>query len=320
MNQILVTEKSSNQSNYKEKSKSKNKNKNKIEIAPIIRFFAVSIMMFGIVMIGQGSYAMYRNMEDTKPSNIPYITVGRKNDKAIIYVEHNVEISKITYSWDNGELNVIPVGATSTTEQITLLGYDSILNLTVEDINGKQVSFKKQYYLNNEDITKPSIEIYAENGNSTMIITAKDETEIEYVSYKWGDEETVVINATEQGQKQIQKEVKLTRGTKTIKIMAKDKNGNTEQIEKEVVISTSRPSVTIYLGKGEITVNVVDKDGVKDIVISLNGKTYERKNINSKNVTTGALKLQEGNNIISVEITNVSGYTEKGTKEIQYTP
>ncbi len=313
MNQILVTEKSSNRTN-------KNTNKNKIEIAPIIRFFAVSIMMFGIVMLGQGSYAIYRNAEDRKPSNVPYVTIGRINDRAILYVEHNVEISKITYSWNNGEENVIPVGTTNTKEEILLSGYDSILNITIEDINGKQVTFKKQYYLNNEDITKPTIEIYAEDGNDKLIITAKDETEIKYVSYKWGDEETVVIPATEKGQKQIQKEITLTPGTKTIKVIAEDRNGNIEQKEKEVVISTSRPIMTIYKGNGEFTLNVVDKDGVKDIKINLNGQTFVKEDINLKEVTVGVLKLKEGNNTISIEVTNVSGYTQKVTTELQYTP
>ncbi|MGN1269527.1 MAG: hypothetical protein ACI4UU_01470 [Clostridia bacterium] len=318
MNQILVTEKSSKKIN-KNKNKNKNNN-NKIEIVPIIRFFAVSIMMFGIVMLGQGSYAIYRNAEDRKPSNIPYVTVGRINDRAIIYVEHNVEISKITYSWNNGEENVIPVGTTNTKEEILLSGYDSVLNLTIEDINGKQVTFKKQYYLNNEDITKPSIEIYAEDGNDKMIITAKDETAMGYVSYKWGDEETVVIKASQEGQRQIQQEVTLTPGTKTIKVIAEDKNGNIEQIEKEVVISTSKPVMTIYRGKNDFTLNVVDKDGVKDITINLNGQIFEKKNINLKNVTVGVLKLREGNNTVAIEVTNVSGYTQKVTTELQYIP
>lgn len=315
MNQILVTEKSSNS-----KNKIKSKNKNRIEIAPIIRFFAVCIMMFGITMIGQGSYAIHQNNEDRKPQNIPYITVARINDEAVIYVEHNVEISKITYSWDNGEKNVIPVGSTSTQEKILLLGYDSILNITVEDINGKQVSFQKQYYLNNQDITKPTIEIYAEDGNNTLIITAKDETEIAYVSYKWGEEETVRLIATEQGQKLIQEEVRLTPGTKTIKIIAEDRNGNIEQKEKEVVISTSKPVMTIYQGNGDFTLNIKDKDGVMDVEINLNGQIYKKRNINLKDVTVGVLPLREGNNTIGIKVTNVSGYTQEVATEIMYTP
>ena len=56
-------------------------------------FFAVIIMVFGLTLAGQGSYALYKNMDDRKPENIPYITIGRVNDKAIVQVNSNIEIS-----------------------------------------------------------------------------------------------------------------------------------------------------------------------------------------------------------------------------------
>ena len=51
-----------------------------------------------------------------------------------------------------------------------------------------------------------------------------------------------------------------------------------------------------------------------------NGEEYEITNVNRKKVKVGYLYLREGNNTISVEVTNVNDYTEKATAELQYNP
>lgn len=310
MNQILNTE----------NKKRKNNRGGAIEIKSIVRFFALAILLFGIILLGEGSYAIYRNIDDKKPENIPSVTLGRVNDKAIIHVEHNVEISKITYFWDNGEKTVIPVGSPLAQEEITLLGYSSTLNINIEDINGKQVSYKKYYDLDYVDITKPTIEITTEDGNNKMIIVAKDETALAYISYQWEGEEEVIIEAETQNQIEIKKEVTLTPGTKSIKAIAEDQNGNVERIQKEIVATTEKPQITILHDVNKIIIEAKDKDGVKDIVINLNGERYSAREINRTEVQVGPLELKEGNNTISIEVTNISGYTEKGTTELQYTP
>ena len=314
MNQILSIE------NKKKQKTKKIRTGRPIEIKGIIMFFAVIIMVFGLTLAGQGSYALYKNMDDRKPENIPYITIERVNDKAIVQVNSNIEISKIVYSWNNGEESAIPIGSTNAREEITLLGYDSVLNLTIEDINGKKVKYQKQYILTGVDITKPSIEIETKDGNDKMKIIARDETEISYMSYQWEDGEPVIINADQQGQTEITTEVPLVVGSKKIKIIAKDTNGNIEEIEKEIVTSTAKPKITLRRNKQKISIEVEDKDGIASITANLNGEEHKLTDINRKKDKVGYLYLREGNNTISVEITNVNGYTEKATTELQYNP
>lgn len=314
MNQILSIE------NKKKQKTKKIRTRRPIEIKGIIMFFAVIIMVFGLTLAGQGSYALYKNMDDRKPENIPYIKIGRVNDKAIVQVNSNIEISKIVYSWNNGEESAIPIGSTNAREEITLLGYDSVLNLTTEDINGKRVKYQKQYILTGVDITKPSIEIETKDGNDKMKIIARDETEISYMSYQWEDGEPVIINANQQGQTEITTEVPLVVGSKKIKIIAKDTNENIEEIEKEIVTSTAKPKITLRRNKQKISIEVEDKDGIASITANLNGEEHKLTDINRKKVKVGYLYLREGNNTISVEITNVNGYTEKATTELQYNP
>lgn len=314
MNQILSIE------NKKKQKTKKIRTRRPIEIKGIIMFFAVIIMVFGLTLAGQGSYALYKDIDDRKPENIPYIKVGRVNDKAIVQVNSNIEISKIVYSWNNGEESAIPIGSTNAREEITLLGYDSVLNLTIEDINGKKVKYQKQYILTGVDITKPSIEIETKDGNDKMKIIARDETEISYMSYQWEDGEPVIINANQQGQTEITTEVPLVVGSKKIKIIAKDTNENIEEIEKEIVTSTAKPKITLRRNKQKISIEVEDKDGIASITANLNGEEHKLTDINRKKVKVGYLYLREGNNTISVEITNVNGYTEKATTELQYNP
>lgn len=316
MNQILAVE-----NKKKEKVKTKKiRTGRPIEIKGIVMFFAVIIMVFGLTLAGQGSYALYKDIDDRKPENIPYVTIGRVNDKAIVQISSNIEISKLVYSWNNGEESAIPIGSTNAREEITLLGYDSVLNLTIEDMNGKRVKFQKQYLLTGVDITKPVVEIETKDGNDKMKIVAKDETGIAYITYQWEDGEPVTVNADQQGQTEMIVQVPLTVGLKKIKIIAVDSNGNIEEIEKEINTSTSRPKMTLRRNKQKISIEIEDKDGIKSIKANLNGEEYEITNVNRKKVKVGYLYLREGNNTISVEVTNVNDYTEKATAELQYNP
>jgi len=314
MNQILMTEE-------KKDKKSKVKNVKTVEINGIVKFFAIAIMVFGIIMIGQGSYAIYRDIDDRKPANIPTVTIGRVNDKAIVRVEHNVEISRIIYSWDDDETNTIPVGMPITQEEITLLGYDSILNLTVEDINGKSVTFRKQYNLTGVDLTKPTIEIITEDGVDKAVIVATDETAILSMTYYWDEEEPVIIDFEEEGQKEIVKEIPLTPGTtRKLTVIAEDLNGNVTKEQEQIRTTTSKPQITIKKNGQEITIEVSAKDGIKDILVNLNGQQYPFKDINQTAVRLGPVNLREGNNTFSIDVTTASGYVETATTEINYTP
>ncbi|MEE1530757.1 MAG: hypothetical protein UGE22_01905 [Clostridia bacterium] len=316
MNQILAVE-----NKKKEKVKTKKiRTGRPIEIKGIVMFFAVIIMVFGLTLAGQGSYALYKDIDDRKPENIPYVTIGRVNDKAIVQISSNIEISKLVYSWNNGEESAIPIGSTNAREEITLLGYDSVLNLTIEDMNGKRVKFQKQYLLTGVDITKPVVEIETKDGNDKMKIVAKDETGIAYITYQWEDGEPVTVNADQQGQTEMIVQVPLTVGLKKIKIIAVDTNGNIEEIERKITTSTSRPKMTLRRNKQKISIEIEDKDGIKSIKANLNGEEYEITNVNRKKVKVGYLYLREGNNTISVEVTNVNDYTEKATAELQYNP
>ncbi len=315
MNQILMVENRKKQQKQKKQS-----NGGAIEIRGIVRFFAFVMIIFGIVLAGEGSYAIYKDVSDKDPANQPKVIVSRQSDTVAISVEHIVEISKVIYSWNNGEATELPQGGLTAYEEILLPNQNSILNITIEDMNGKKVSYQKEYIVEGMDITKPTIKIDVVDGSRKMKITAEDETAISYLSYQWEGQEAIKIDATTGTQTKIEKEIDLTPGTKKITIIAEDASGNIEQTEKEIVATTSEPKMQLIQNGREFIIEASDEDGIKEIRLNLNGKQYVNPANNEKYIKIGPALLQDGNNTILVEVTNVNGYTKKAATEIQYTP
>lgn len=314
MNQILMVD------NKKKQQKNKKQNSGTIEIKGIVRFFAIIIMIFGIALAGNGSYAIYKDAIDKNPAYMPQVIVSREGDTVILSVEHTTEISKVIYSWNNGEATELPQGGLTAYEEILLPNQNSTLNITIEDMNGKTAHYQKEYIVEGMDITKPTINIQVADGSKTMTITAEDETAMAYLTYQWEGEEQVRVEATTETQSKIEKEIDLTPGTKKITIIAEDASGNIEQVEKEIVATTSEPKMQLIQDGQKIMIEASDEDGIKEIKLNLNGKQYVNPVNNQKYIKIGPALLQEGNNTILVEVTNINGYTKKAATEIAYKP
>lgn len=314
MNQILVTEK---------KKKNKKTSSGPIEIKGIVRFFAVFIMLFGIVLAGEGSYALYREIDESRPENIPNLTLTRDGDTLLLKVEHNTEISKLNYRWNDGEQNSIPEGTTYVEEEILLPDGNNILNITVIDMKNREYQFVKEYNLEGVDITKPNIDVtQTEEGTANISIVASDETAMAEMTYKINDEQEVSIQATELEQKEITQDITLPEGQNILTVVAKDSTGNTTTYEKQIIVS-SKPTIEIVSQEGNvITLKISDKYGLKDVIVNLNGKVYESRNIDqnpdiNKNEIYVQLELQSGNNVLSIEVLNVNGLQGTASTQIQ---
>ena len=315
MNQILVTEK---------KKKNKKTSRGPIEIKGIVRFFAVFIMLFGIVLAGEGSYALYKEIDESKPENIPNLTLTRDGDTIILQVEHNTEISKINYRWNDGEENSIPEGTTYVEEEILLPDGNNVLNITVIDMKNREYQFIKEYNLEGVDITKPNIEVtQTEEGTANISIVASDETAITEMTYKINDEQEVTVQATEDGQKEITQDITLPEGQNTLTVVARDTTDNVTTYEKQIIVS-SKPTIEIVSQEGNtITLKISDKYGLKDVIVNLNGKVYSSRNIDqnpnvNKNEIYVPLELQSGNNVLSIEVTNVNGLKGSASTQLQH--
>lgn len=101
-----------------------------------------------------------------------------------------------------------------------------------------------------------------------------------------------------------------------VRITAVDQAGNIEKVEKKIIVSGST-TIEPKIQNGQIIIDIKDPDGIKDIVINLNGVVYQAKDVNQKSVRI-PLKPVTGVNTLKVTVTNVNSLVSEGTTEINY--
>ena len=84
MNQILMIDNNKNK-------KGKKVSGGPIEISSIARFFAIAILLFGLVLSGSGAYAMISESQNSANSVIPEVLMQRSGNTV------NVNITNIKY-------------------------------------------------------------------------------------------------------------------------------------------------------------------------------------------------------------------------------
>ena len=182
MNQILVLE------NKTKKKKTKTMSSGPADIKNILRFFAVVLIIFAIVMIGHSSYAIYRDAKGNNTNDLANISITRVNDTLLVDVQSTYIIDKFKYSWRNSQQTSVPEESTSFQEEIILPSENNILTIVLEDETGRATTYTREIILDGIDIVEPTIEIEQGQGLS-VLITATDETQIEYMTYRIDDGE-----------------------------------------------------------------------------------------------------------------------------------
>lgn len=306
MNQILMVE----------NKKKKKSGSGPADIKNVIIVFLISLIIFGVFYIGQGSYAIYKESKGRNNKNLPVVNIERVNDKAIITVTSSNKIKYLKYSWNNAEETSIPVNANYAEEEIILPIENSVLNVVVEDSLDRAVKFKKQFDLEGVDITEPTIEVTKQNDDGSIKISATDETEMSYITYKINDEEEIKIEKSATENRTINYIIKLPRGENRLVVTACDKSGNMGTYEKKIVVSTAS-TIDLKVENGKLIVTVKDQDGIKDIEVNLNGVEYAAKDINLKEASF-PLVLKEGVNTLSIKVTNVNSLVTSGAREFNY--
>ena len=313
MNQILTIE------NKNKKNKSRGST-GPIEIKSIVRFFAIAIIVFALCIISHSSYAIYRESRGHNTDDLASISLSRVNDTLIVNVQSQNIIDKFKYHWNGATETSIEIGSNNTTQEITLPSENDILTIVLEDETGRAVTYTKEIILSGVDIVKPTIELEKGQGNS-VIITARDETQIDYMTYKIDDGEEIRIDKNNEEDTSIEYAVTdIQRGEHTIFVTAVDSSGNIENNQESVIVSSDRPtinSLSIDRDPDKIIIDVSDVDGIQSIEVNLNGAVYRMDNVNRKQAKF-SLDLVDGTNTISIVVTNINGISESGATEFNY--
>lgn len=314
MNQILMIE-----NKKKVKNKKERRNSGPIEIKNIIRFFAIALIIFGLVIIGHSTYAIYVDAKGNSTENLAQINISRENDTLIVDVQSEIIIDKFKYNWNNSEQKSIPEESKSFQEEIVLPNDNSVLTIVLEDETGRAVTYTKEIILDGVDIAKPTIEV--EQKSTGVLIKAIDDIKIDYLIYRIDEGEEIRVDKNNEDDKTIEYVVNgIERGEHILYISAYDANGNVEEVEQEVKVSSDRPTIknmSIDQENAKIIIEASDVDGLRSIEVNLNGAVYTMNDVN-RTEATFSLDIQEGKNTISIKLTNVNGLTAEGATEFDY--
>lgn len=243
----------------------------------IVRVFAIILFIFALCFLAVGGYGFLSknkpsNNDSSQTSNQAEITITKLETTALIKVRHNKAIEKIIYSWDNERETVEKGDGTSEKEvEVQLPEGEHTLTVKVIDVDGIETSRKEQITSETgTDIVNPVITIDVTE-EKKIKITATDETEIAYVTYKWNDEEEIRKEDRSEDKKTIEFEIDTLKGSNDLTVVAVDANNRTT-VESRPFKGVTKPEVKIVVAqdKKSIHVECTHENGLKTVTLFAN--------------------------------------------------
>lgn len=284
---------------------------NKADLAKVVRIFCILIIVFGLVLMGQSTYAMIANKEKQKDEvSVSEEQMGKETK---ITVQTNYPIKSFTYKWNDGQPATIEGNGTVLFETVIQIpNGNNILNMTVTDYFGTEHKLKnKQYIYESSDVNKPNIEIGI--SGIKLNITATDDTEMGYITYSWNGEDAIREDVGEEDKKKISVDIDVPEGQNKLTIVASDKEGNRET-RTENVVGDKKPTFTASLNGQQLSVSASDDQGLSKISITVDNDTVDSGDepINQKEITA-TLSIPSGTHTITISVTNINGLTATET-------
>lgn len=306
MNQILSVE---NTKNKTRKSKMP-RNSGPIAIENILKFFAISILIFGVFMIGSGSYSMYVNSQGKTSKTKPTIQVEESEDgtQITLRVMHDKPLAKVTYNWNDEEEIEVQTNNNKQVEQVIEVPTGkNILSIYAQDANGQETSYQKEYTLEGDIMIDMSVD------GSNIKVTATGKNELSYMTYRWDEEEEqrIDINNTV-----IDQSIEIPEGQHTLTVIVVDVN-NTTQTKTQEIKGVKKPHVEVTAeGTESFLIKATDNEGIKRVEFIVNqtdkyaidlDKIYS---IDQRKEFEYSFPLEEGENKLEVTVYNESNVSE----------
>lgn len=304
----------------------------------VVRVFAVLLVIFALGLLASGAYGIYKNKQTQKTdSNKPtYATINAdqtEDGKVTVSVKHDKAIEEMFYSWNtSAERSFKGEGSKTLEKELDLPAGTNTLHIKVVDINGVETSFEKEFTAEDGlDILNPVISITVIDGEGEdklkkLKITATDETKLDFITYRWNDEEEVKVEAEDNKPKEIVLELDILRGVNDITIVAVDSSNNTTTETKSFTALT-KPEVVVTLSAdgSSLDIETSHENGISNIYYTLNGREYQANfddDTEDANppVVTFTQALDEGYNRFILTVTSVDETETVFDGECEYNP
>ena len=292
MNQILLTENTINKDNNNSKKKNNlsnipkysgiekgNSTGNSIDIKKIIIFFGAALVIFGIIigLIFAVRLLKKKNDNGTATSeNKPQVSItydeNSIDNSIAVQLSSEAGIDKITYIWDDGEpitenldgkkayevKKDIPAGATKVIIEVT-------------DLNGQTTTSEQIVSSSVTDDIQIKIALTGGEDENKLKITVDSETPIQYITYKWNDEEEKKV--VSQNEEEFETVIDVKRGENQIFITAVDANNKTNTL-KQMIFGVKQPVIEVTRDEERLYMKVTHDKGIKSIEYDVNGQIY----------------------------------------------
>ena len=316
MNQILSMQQSQMSGKKQPKQKKPKKEKqinygrpsDKANIVSTVRVFCILIILFGFTLIGDATYGIISSKP--KLEDAINVTANSIGSNVTIKAVGNMPIQSLNYRWNQGEETTIQGNGTVELEAtVQIPTGNNILNMSVIDYYGNKTEYQKQYINEQNDASKPTIEISV-SGNM-LNITATDETEMSYLTYSWnnGTPTRVDIDETATDKTVLKASIEVLKGENTLSIVAVDTEGNTAT-RTEKIKGANKPTFTVSADGTNLVINAKDDEGINKIEITVDGVTSEAAVDNLKEVQAN-LPITPGAHTITITVTNINGLAEE---------
>lgn len=303
MNQIL------NVGDNNKKEKEEKESDVPIEIHKILRFFAIAILVFGICMIGTGSYSMYQEAvggtNKTKP--IIYVEQISKNE-ITLKATHEKGLEAVTYDWnEEGQIGVQANGQAVVQTTIEIPTGTNTLRIYAKGTNGQEITYEKVYTVESD------ININIEPEGNNLKVTANGINNLQYMTYRWDDEDETRVDI--EG-KEVEEIIEIPRGLHKLTVIAVDEKNQTETKEQEVN-GVTKPKLEVTTdGSSNFIIKASDEDGIKKVQFIINEEEKYELDLEAQLAPEDrkefeyAYPLHDGKNKLEVIVYNNSDITE----------
>ena len=240
-----------------------------LPIKAIVKFFAFSLIILGIIFIADGAYFLFSFDDSNKmviDDTVPVIQFAKDGNNAIISITHNKGIARIKYNW-NDETETLVRGNSEReiviSDGLSIPSGTNILNVTATDDNGKSSSASYEYTYDGIAIDLSVV------NNSDIKIVASDVTGMKSMTYKWNSEKEVIVYPNEEGGTSIEQSIEIPSGLNTLYITAVN-SSNITLTKKQEIKGNKRPEIELYIIDSVLHVTVRDEEGVDKVTQQVN--------------------------------------------------
>ncbi len=293
---------------------------NPTDTKKIVLFFAVTVIIFGLILFGQGVYGVYKNHADQpgkKEEETTQIGLTQtQTGEVSITVESKTPISELIYYWNSDASQTISGnGRTTLQETVTMPVGQNTLTVKTIDINGKEKRKQETFTLN---VDKPEISLSLVGSNLKIIVNSK--ADLSYVTYKWNSESEEKIDMLTYEDKTVfEKEIEIPKGQNTLFVTAVDIHDNQSEKSQEIKGVTKPKSRPVIQGE-YIFFEVVADENISLVEFTFNGQDYRigPEVIGESQRVTYRMKLVSGMNYLKIKTTTVSGIVGEDIWKYEY--